>query len=176
MNTNEKDSDLAIIKHVVNHPKATRVDVAGATGASESTVQRKLATWEKSGDLINQYILGPQNSIFAMRVLIGVKLYTDNIESEEFNYHNQGEMICFIKWGLSQQVKFAGIMSGVILEHAELAFGGPYEIILLVSTLDRNILADFVTSVIQKLPGVTETTTTTLVSYAKSVWQPKTQT
>jgi hypothetical protein len=128
---------------------------------------------EDAGEVINQYVLAPQNSFFPVRTLVGIKLRTAGLESKRYNYLDQNQMVCFIKWGLVQQPEFSDIMANVVLERVEQCFGGPYEIILLVSALNQNILATFVTGVIQKLEGVMETTTSMIVSYSKSVWKPK---
>jgi hypothetical protein len=174
MATDEKHLDAEIIKYALTHQGATRAEIANATHSSESTIQRKLAGWGESAALTSQYVLGPENGVFTARALIGVKLMTSWPENN-LNIRNQRDMLCFIKWGLAEHKHsgFPTIMENVIVERVELLFGGPYELIIIVSALNNNALAAFVSDIVRRLPGVSETNTSTIVSYQKSVWRPK---
>jgi DNA-binding Lrp family transcriptional regulator len=173
MPESETDRDFQIITYVLRHPNATRAEIAAGTNIPDSTVQRRMAALQENGDLISQFVVGPENRVYRTRALIGVKLQTAGIKCDKYNFHNQKEMVCFIKWGLNEFPEFSELADGVILERVEQSFGGPYELIIVVAAVTSNELAAFVTGVIQKLPGVIETTTTLIVSYSKSVWKPK---
>jgi DNA-binding Lrp family transcriptional regulator len=157
--------DMQIVRAILSSPFSSRKELAKKLDLPVSTLQRRLKHLQESGLLAYQLALSPDNNFFPTRAMISFNVGSAELNSDFYHYHSQPEFVRFLKSEAKHRPEFAAAMKDVIIERVEVVLGGPTDLIILLSAVSPTALAEFLTIVIRKLPGVKDTKTSTLVTY-----------